>query len=72
MTTHLTSSQLAKRWGMSSQTLSNWRNEGKGPRYRKMGGLKSRVIYPLEYVEAWEKEHEYASTSHEAEATGKK
>ena len=42
---------LAKRWGMSRHTLDNWRNLGKGPAYRKIGG---KVLYFLEDVVLFE------------------
>src|SRR4051812_48851697 len=42
---------LAKRWLISPRTLEQWRWQGRGPRYLKIGG---RVIYPLAEVEAFE------------------
>lgn len=34
---------------MSNRTLERWRYEGKGPRYRKIGG---RVLYAVADIEA--------------------
>lgn len=48
----LTSKELAARWRLSSQTLANWRHEGKGPQFIRIG---SQVRYPLEGIQAWEK-----------------
>ena len=42
---------LAERWLVSPRTLEQWRWQGRGPRYLKIGG---RVIYRLEDVEAFE------------------
>jgi hypothetical protein len=43
--------QLAGRWLISPRTLEQWRWQGKGPRYLKIGG---RVVYRLADVEAFE------------------
>ena len=47
----LTPKELAARWRLSEQTLSNWRFEKKGPEYIKIG---SKVLYPLENVTLFE------------------
>lgn len=52
MKNHLTTKQLAERWGMNPVSLSNWRIKGTGPRFIKIGKL---VFYPLDEVEAAEK-----------------
>jgi predicted DNA-binding transcriptional regulator AlpA len=48
----LTPKQLSERWGVTVQTLSNWRHAKKGPRYIKLGGS---VRYPISAVERFEK-----------------
>lgn len=53
--THLTTEQLAARWGMHVKSLSNWRVMGKGPRWWKNGPRK--VLYPIAEVLAWEVAH---------------
>jgi predicted DNA-binding transcriptional regulator AlpA len=58
LTSHLTTKQLATRWGMSAQTLHNWRHFGKGPKFLKLG---RKVVYAIAEVEAFE-----ASTQHTA------
>ncbi len=55
----LSQKQLADRWLKSPRTLEQWRWLGKGPRYLKIG---ARVIYPLEFVEAYEAEHVHVCT----------
>mgnify|MGYP001562528755 FL=1 len=47
----LTTEQLAERWGISPQTLENWRSSKKGPDYVKMGGV---IVYRLEDVRRYE------------------
>lgn len=47
----LTQKDLAARWRISPRTLEQWRWRGMGPRYLKVG---SRVLYPVEFVEAYE------------------
>jgi hypothetical protein len=52
--------QLADRWLMSPRTLEQWRWQGKGPKYLKIG---SRVVYRLEDVEAFESENIHLNTT---------
>jgi hypothetical protein len=42
---------LAKRWSLTSATLSQWRWSGRGPVFLKIGG---RVLYRLEDIEQFE------------------
>ena len=44
---------LSERWGVATQTLSQWRWNSRGPRYLKMG---RRILYPLREVEAFEEQ----------------
>ena len=54
----LTTQQLADRWGISPQTLENWRSQGKGPKYVKLGaGGSSPVVYRLADVEKYERKN---------------
>ena len=48
----LTTSQLAKRWGLHPDTLMRWRKGGKGPPYFV---TPSSVLYPTAEVEQYEK-----------------
>ena len=41
--THLTTKQLAERWGLNPVTLSNWRTQGRGPSFIRIG---SKIMYP--------------------------
>lgn len=50
----LTTEELAKHWGCSAWTLSDWRIAGKGPKYIKIGGL---VRYRIEDIHAYERAH---------------
>jgi hypothetical protein len=56
---NLDQKELAKRWLISPRTLEQWRWQGRGPRYLKIGG---RVIYPLSEVEVFEAAHLHANT----------
>lgn len=56
---HLDQNGLAQRWLISPRTLEQWRWQGRGPRYLKIGG---RVIYPLSEVEAYEAARLHANT----------
>lgn len=55
----LTERQLAERWGLSLKTLQDWRKNGKGPHYLKLG---KAIRYPRELVEKYEQEHLMTST----------
>lgn len=48
---HLTINETADRLRLVKGTLANWRVQGKGPRFLKMG---KRVLYPLLEIEAFE------------------
>lgn len=55
MTTEtLTTEQLAERWGISPQTLENWRSAKRGPDYVKMGGV---IVYRIEDVRRYERDN---------------
>lgn len=49
------SSVAASLIGVEKQTLSNWRCEGKGPKYVRLSA--NRVVYKLEDIEAWVNEY---------------
>lgn len=51
--TFLTPDELVERWSgaVTRRTLANWRSQGEGPAFVKLG---NRVRYPMVKVEAWE------------------
>ncbi|MBW7997816.1 MAG: helix-turn-helix domain-containing protein [Candidatus Glassbacteria bacterium] len=56
---NLDQKELAERWLISPRTLEQWRWQGRGPRYLKIGG---RVIYRLSDIEAFEAANLHANT----------
>ncbi|WP_245228126.1 helix-turn-helix domain-containing protein [Xanthomonas bromi] len=52
--TFLTSAQLVERWNgaVTAATLANWRSQGRGPSFTKLG---SKVLYPLASLIEWER-----------------
>lgn len=58
----LTPDELSARYHgrISVRTLANWRYQGTGPRYIRLGG---KVLYPLTGVVEWEIGRTYGSTS---------
>ena len=52
--------QLAARWGLSEKTLERWRMLGTGPAFLKLG---SRVLYPIDAIEAHERRHSRRCTA---------
>ena len=57
---HLDQKGLAKRWLISPRTLEQWRWQGRGPRYLKIG---ARVVYRLSDIERFEAANLRASAS---------
>lgn len=65
----LTPAELAAMLGMSPRTLANWRSNGKGPPYLKIGveppeGHQDRrkVRYQRQTAEKWALAHKYQRT----------
>jgi hypothetical protein len=56
---HLDQKGLAHRRLISPRTLEQWRWQGRGPRYLKIGG---RVVYRLFDIEAFESARLHANT----------
>jgi len=50
---YITADELVERFKnmISKRTLANWRHNGEGPKYVKIGG---RILYRLSAVTAWE------------------
>lgn len=59
---YLTPAQVSDRFGgnVSVRTLSNWRSQGIGPAFTKVGGT---VMYPLDKLIEWENKNTVSSTS---------
>ncbi len=60
---HLTANELSKRWRLAPHTLINWRRNGGGPKYLKIG---QRILYSLEEVERFEYDHEFLAVGERA------
>ena len=56
---HIDQKELARRWLISPRTLEQWRWQGRGPRFLKLGG---RVLYRLADVEAYETDNLHFNT----------
>ena len=56
---HLDQNELADRWLLSPRTLEQWRWQGKGPKFLKIGG---RVIYRMSDIKAFEMASLHANT----------
>lgn len=44
---------------ISARTLANWRSQGNGPAFTKIGGS---VMYRIEHLEAWERANTVTGT----------
>jgi hypothetical protein len=52
----ITPAQLAIRWGLSLNTLSQWRAAGTGPVYLRLGdGERPRIRYRMSDILAYER-----------------
>lgn len=58
--TFLTPDALANRWCLNPNTLSQWRWNGRGPLYLKIG---RRVLYRLEDIQSFEEKKCRQNTS---------
>lgn len=65
----LTPAELAVMLGKSPRTLANWRSNGRGPKYLKLGpeppaGKQDRrpVLYERDVAERWATAHQYTRT----------
>lgn len=47
----VTPNVLANRWNIKIRTLSQWRWNGRGPQFLKLGG---RILYRIQDIEAFE------------------
>lgn len=58
----LTPTELSARWDgrISVRTLANWRSQGSGPPFTKIGGA---VLYDLARIDEWENRNTVKSTS---------
>lgn len=63
---HLKPEEVALRLRTTPGTLSNWRMQGRGPKYIKLG---RKVLYPLREVEAFEARHTVANTAMQPRVT---
>ena len=66
MTQLMSTAQVAEMLGLQPQTLRLWRYHGKGPRYERYGGSKSRAFYSLSDIHEWLQKRRYGSTSEES------
>ncbi|MFC1482291.1 helix-turn-helix transcriptional regulator [Myxococcota bacterium] len=66
MNRKLTTHDLGQLLNLADQTIRHWRHDGRGPRYHRLGGPRSRVLYDPEEVERWLAEREAGSTSEES------
>lgn len=56
----LTPEDLADRWNLTETTLSQWRWNGRGPRFIKVG---KGILYRLSEIEHFEDQHTCKNTS---------
>lgn len=53
----ITPAQLALRWGLNLNTLSQWRAAGTGPKFIRLGdGNRPRIRYRMSDIIAYERE----------------
>lgn len=64
---YLNAAELAARWAgaVTTGTLANWRSKGRGPAFVKVG---SKVLYPLDKLEEWERQQLRAANDNQTAA----
>ncbi len=62
----ITPGTLAERWNVTIATLSQWRWNGRGPQYLKLG---RRVMYRIQDIAEFEDQKTYRDTSHASTTT---
>lgn len=55
----LSPEEVSEMIGFNTGTLANWRSQGKGPRYQKIGRM---VKYHMSYVQEWLEGHPVIDT----------
>ena len=55
---------LAERWNVTQATLSQWRWNGRGPKYLKLG---RRVMYRAQDIQEFEDQQLRQDTSHDTQ-----
>jgi len=67
---YLTSKQAAELLNLSPKTLERMRSDGTGPRFLKAGnGVRCRILYKPNDIDAWLEARAYQSTSEYEDAT---
>lgn len=58
----LTPQEVSERYDgrITVRTLANWRSQGRGPAFTKVGGA---ILYSCDQLEAWEQSNTVTSTS---------
>lgn len=56
----ITPDELAIRWKLTTRTLAQWRYNGAGPKFIKIG---NEIFYRIEAIESFEESKEQRSTS---------
>lgn len=58
----LTAAQVSERYSgnITERTLANWRSQGSGPEFTKIGG---KIMYPVLKLVEWEQRNTVKSTS---------
>ena len=52
-TLSVSANEAAAMLGVSSRTLANWRSQGIGPAFVRIGAVHSRTLYRLDDLKAW-------------------
>jgi predicted DNA-binding transcriptional regulator AlpA len=58
--TYLRTREAAERLRVAASTLANWRSQGRGPRYARLGGV---IVYPAAELDAFVEANLRNSTS---------
>lgn len=68
----LTSAEAAELLGISPRTLANWRVQGRGPVYVRIGKKRSPVLYRICDIEDWLDSRLIGSASRKTSASARR
>ena len=65
----VSANEAAAMLGVSSRTLANWRTQGIGPAFVRVGAVRSRTLYRVDDLNAWLDNNRVETTGSKAVAS---
>lgn len=65
----VSANEAAAMLGVSSRTLANWRTQGIGPAFVRVGAVRSRTLYRIDDLNTWLDNNRVETTGSKAVAS---